>query len=441
VLIGGVTFPVFAALYYWLPKLTGKMLNERLGQWNFWLMFIGFNLAFFPMHIAGLLGMPRRVYTYQPGIGLDIWNLLSTIGAFVLALGILLFVVNFFYMLKAGEPAGDNPWGADSLEWATPSPALNHGFTTLPIVHSRHPLWEQQGRLYEGQEQTEKLVRGLARWPLTWRAALITSTLDGRPEEVFRVSGPSLWPFIAAVGLVTVFAAEVFSLRLLSLLGLLVLVAAIVAWHWPKDVPTTAEEEEAFEREHGIPVRPNGSRAVARAGMALAILLIGIALVSFLFSYFYIRLENVSWPPDNLPLPNLLWPAAGTVILLVSGAVMYWALRSIRLGHQRRLKVGLAAAFFLGAMALGLLIFAFTQLGFDWRINAYGSLFYTLGGFLFLVVLVGLIMSLFTLLWSWRERYTKRNHTVIENTALYWAAMLVVWVITLATLYLTPYLL
>ncbi len=440
VLIGGVTFPLFAALYYWLPKLNGKMMDERLGQWNFWLMFIGFNLAFFPMHISGLLGMPRRVYTYQAGAGLDIWNLLSTIGAYVFALGILLFVVNFIYSLRAGKPAGPNPWEADSLEWATASPAPSHGFTTLPIVHSRHPLWDQEG-VFQGDERTEKLVRGFAKWPLTWRAAMITSTVEGRPEEIFRVSWPSYWPFIAAVALVTVFAAEIFSLHVVAGAGILVLIISLIGWHWPEDTPTTAEEEAAFEREHGIAVRPQGSRAVARSGMALAILVLAVALSSFLFTYFYIRLESPAWPQGGIEPPQLILPGIGTAVLLLSAGVMLWAVRSIQADNRSRLLTGLALVFVLGAIALGLVVFDFTQLDFTWQTNAYGSIFYALGGFLFLTVVAGLIMTALTLIWAWRGKYSARHHTVVDNTALYWYAVLVIWLVTLGTLYLAPHLL
>src|SRR5690606_23683392 len=199
VLIGGVTFPVFAAAYYWYPKFVGRRMNERLGRWHFWLAFIGFNLAFFPQHILGLMGMPRRVYTYPSGLGWDGYNLASTIGAFILAAGILLFVVNLFYSARRGEPAGDNPWGADSLEWATTSPPPSYGFAVLPIVHTRHPLWDQE-ELTEGDPRIKNLVQSLGRWPLTWRAALTTTPFDARPVEIFRVAGPSIWPFIAAVG-------------------------------------------------------------------------------------------------------------------------------------------------------------------------------------------------------------------------------------------------
>ncbi len=120
------------AFYYWFPKMTGRMLDERMGVWNFWLTFIGFNLTFFPMHIVGLLGMPRRIYTYLGGLGWDGLNLLETIGAYTLAVGILLFVINVVWSRSDGETAEDNPWGGSSLEWATSSPPPPYNFEVLP---------------------------------------------------------------------------------------------------------------------------------------------------------------------------------------------------------------------------------------------------------------------------------------------------------------------
>src|SRR5690606_5335734 len=134
VLIGGVLFPVFAGLHYWFPKFTGRMLNHRFGVWTFWLTFLGFNLTFFPMHIMGFFGLPRRVYTYPAVLGIDLYNVLATIGAFVLAAGTLLFLVNAFWSVHRGRTAGANPWEGDSLEWSIDSPPPMFSFASPPIV-------------------------------------------------------------------------------------------------------------------------------------------------------------------------------------------------------------------------------------------------------------------------------------------------------------------
>jgi cytochrome c oxidase subunit 1 len=142
VLIGGTLFGVFAGLHYWYPKVTGRMLSERLARWQFWLLYIGFFLTFGPMHISGMLGMPRRIYTYEPNRGWELWNLLSTVGAIIQAPSYAIFVFNVFWSLKWGKPAGDNPWDAWTLEWATTSPPPAYNFETIPTVHSRRPLWD-----------------------------------------------------------------------------------------------------------------------------------------------------------------------------------------------------------------------------------------------------------------------------------------------------------
>jgi cytochrome c oxidase subunit I len=142
VLIGGLLFTIFAAIYYWFPKATGRLLNETLGRWHFWLLVIGFNLTFFPLHFAGLIGMPRRIYTYEAGRGFAIWNQLATAGVAFQAAAIVVFLWNVVRSLFRGRPAGDDPWDAWTLEWSTTSPPPAYNFETAPVVRSRRPLWD-----------------------------------------------------------------------------------------------------------------------------------------------------------------------------------------------------------------------------------------------------------------------------------------------------------
>jgi cytochrome c oxidase subunit 1 len=142
VLVGSLLFTIFGAMYYWFPKVSGRMLSERLGRWHFWLFVIGFNLTFLTMHGQGILGMPRRIYTYAPDRGWELWNLVTTLGVPVQALAVLIFVVNIFVSLRRGAVAGDDPWDAWTLEWATTSPPPAHNFDVLPVATSRRPLWD-----------------------------------------------------------------------------------------------------------------------------------------------------------------------------------------------------------------------------------------------------------------------------------------------------------
>ena len=436
VLIGGVGFPIFAGVYYWLPKYTGYVLNERLGKWNFWLLFIGVNVTFFPMHMVGLMGMPRRVYTYPEGLGWDTYNLISTIGVFVIVAGVGVFIANLIYSHFRGEPAGHNPWGGDTLEWALPSPPLQHSWSVPPIVRSRHPLWDQKA-LYAGESDDEGLVHGLGEWPLNWRAALITSVADGEPEEVFKVRGPSIWPFITAIGAVAIFAAELLKLRWGAFVGIGIVAIGAIGWNWPEEVAMTEEEEHAFEEEHEVPVKAGGSLTIARWGMGLMVLFVSIAFVSMLLSYFYLRLENPLWPPSDID-PPLATTVLATIGVLGGGFAMFRALQAIRDGRSLVMRRWLFAAVPLAAGGLALKIFEMAGLDFSSQSHAYGSIFHLLSWFMICVGIAAVFMAVLLLVWSYRVFYTARRHVPVDNVALFWLAMTIIWVIGMGVLYLAP---
>jgi cytochrome c oxidase subunit 1 len=141
-IVGGIVFAIFGAFYYWFPKMSGRMYNEALAKWHFWLFLVGFHLTFDFMHIPGVLGMPRRIYTYEPGRGWEIWNVIVTVGAVFQCAGVLVFVFNLLRALLKSEPAGNDPWDAWTLEWATSSPSPGYNFAKIPVVRSRRPLWD-----------------------------------------------------------------------------------------------------------------------------------------------------------------------------------------------------------------------------------------------------------------------------------------------------------
>jgi cytochrome c oxidase subunit I len=221
VLLGGAVFPLFGAFYYWFPKVTGRMLDERTGHWQFWLFFVGFNVAFFPMHLLGLHGMPRRVWTYPAGMGWSTMNFVATVGAWTIAASVLLFLVNVARSWRHGKPAGANPWGAGTLEWATTSPPPPHNFDAIPVVHGRHPLWDPPGQ--------PAYVSGLA---ADAREVLLTTVLDAEPDLRSLFPTPSIWPFLSAVATTVLFIGSVFTPWAI-VWGSIPVVITLTVWFWP----------------------------------------------------------------------------------------------------------------------------------------------------------------------------------------------------------------
>ncbi len=215
VLFGGSILAILAGVHYWFPKITGRFLDERLGQLGFWLVLIGFNLTFFPMHLIGLLGMPRRTYTYSPGLNLTGLNLLSTIGAFVLALGFLVFLWNILTSLRRGAPAGTNPWDAPTLEWSIPSPPPAYNFATIPTVHSRYPLWEAHApaRPAAAEARTGSGHEGG----------------HGGGHDI-HMPRPSFWPPAAALGILIMASGAIAHLVPVVVVGAVVMIGSFYAW-------------------------------------------------------------------------------------------------------------------------------------------------------------------------------------------------------------------
>ena len=225
VLVGGAVFPLIGAVYYWFPKISGRMLSERIGVWHFWLAFAGFNVAFFPMHILGLIGMPRRIYTYPAEMPWANLNLLVSIGAVIFVVSFALFFWNIFISWRRGAIAGDNPWQASTLEWATSSPPAPYNFTRIPVVASRDPLWEAADDM--------PAIAGLR---VDRREVLITTLHDAKPDMREGSVPPSIWPFLSAIVIGVVLLASIFTPWAITY-GAIPITIVLVAWFWPKGVP------------------------------------------------------------------------------------------------------------------------------------------------------------------------------------------------------------
>ncbi len=206
VIVGGILLGMFSGLYYWFPKVTGRYMSEALGKWHFWTTLIGFNLTFFPMHYSGMYGMPRRTWTYQAELNVEIFNQLSTVGAFLLALSTVLMLWNVLKSARSGAPAGHNPWGAPTLEWAIPSPPHHYNFPVLPEVRSREPLWHEA-------ERKE-----------------LEATLLVEPETEPVMPGPSAWPLWVGFGTALTWALVMTGIWWVPLIGFVFTAVGVYGW-------------------------------------------------------------------------------------------------------------------------------------------------------------------------------------------------------------------
>jgi cytochrome c oxidase subunit 1 len=246
VLFGGLVFAVFGGLHYWHPKFFGRLLNERLGKTTFWLMVIGFNLTFFPMHFLGFEGQPRRTYTYPAGMGWDSMNLLATVGAFIIAFAVFLYLVNVIFTQVRGPIASADPWDARTLEWSIPSPPPEYNFASVPVVTHRDEWWH---RKYT-EDDEGRLVR-------------LPESAVGRPEERLpdphgiHMPSPSYFPFVFALALPIMGYGFVFKNWWLLALGVVVGFYGLVAWAIE---PATAPHDDDH---HGEPA----GRALVETGV------------------------------------------------------------------------------------------------------------------------------------------------------------------------------
>jgi len=250
VLIGGMVFPLFAAFYYWFPKITGRMLSERLGATAFTLFFVGFNVTFFPMHILGLHGMPRRVYTYLPETGWGTLNGIELIGVALMTLGTLTFMVDAWLALRAGLAAGNDPWLAGTLEWATASPPPPYNFLHPPTVAGREPVWDNP--------PDQPVVVGLR---ADIRDVLVTHVMDAQPDHRTEFPDPSKWPLLTALATSALFVGSIFTPRAV-VTGALPLFVTMTGWFWPKKKGETGTQQWPIEhRTLPMPSEPPTGKA------------------------------------------------------------------------------------------------------------------------------------------------------------------------------------
>ncbi|GGE07840.1 cytochrome c oxidase subunit I [Aureimonas endophytica] len=430
VLIGGMLFPLVAGIYYYYPIVADRLLSARLGRWAFWLMFVGFNLAFFPMHWSGLVGMPRRVWTYPEALGIGTANLLSSIGAFVFAAGFLLVVLDVLRPKGKEAPAARNPWNAGSLEWLAEIPGKTWGVRTVPLVTSRYPLWEQKDFLKdydEGRFYMPDAEEGL-------RECMITSVLDGRPEQVLRVPGPSFMPMAAAVALGAVFILATFHMWTATLAMMVVATLAILVWTWRGTgiLPEKAEKDVGL----GLSLPLYRSGPASSGWWAMFITMTGDATAFFglVFGYYFFFTIHADFPPPGVAGPGTLWPSLALLFHALAWGATRLAFRLNRRGGVAPARLLMAFGGLAALLAGALLTYAPYATGLEPAAHVYPAIIWTLVIWTAVHTGVGALMLFYCLARSFAGRLTPDHDLDLSNVALYWHFMAMTALVTVATI-------
>jgi cytochrome c oxidase subunit I+III len=321
VLVGGLVFPMFAAAYFWMPLFNGHRLSEKLAKWVFGLLFAGTNLAFFPMHGSGLLGMPRRVYTYGSEMGWSGLNMASTVGALLLAAGVLLFCADLVRTLRRPQRPHGNPWRSSSLEWL---PQDEYGTRSQPDVHSAEPLWRQPGI-------EEEVVAGMHWLPGSvtgMRETLVTSWRKAQPRHLLVLPGDSWLPFVCALGTAGFFLLLTVQHTVAAWLCGALAIATLIAWLWQLDRPLAADKGRRMAEVADGVLLPIGARgADSHSWWATWVLIVvdGAIFASFAFTLVHLSMRLDVCPPPGAQLPVAPWPWLQAALLAASSVLAWWA--------------------------------------------------------------------------------------------------------------------
>jgi len=417
VLIGGMVFPLFAALYYWAPLVGGKPLSERMGRWACGLMFVGFHVTFFPMHITGMLGMPRRVYTYPAGLGWDGLNMVSTIGAFALAAGVVVVLVDMALHIRIGGKVDANIWNAGTLEWL---PIDNYAMRSIPHVTGRYPLWENPDLAKEvdsGQHYLPGTITNA-------RETIVTSPVTAKPQYLMVLTNDSWLPLVAGAGTAAFFLLLTVKLVVPAMIGGIVAMGALFMWLWETDRGVHAKLADIGGGIR-IPINMSGPGSHSWWAMVVLMLVDGTVFASLLFSFFYLwTVTPGTWPPAGFSLPPGAWPVAAVAAWLASSATMEWARRLLsRDASRSALTLAILASIVLMLAAIGADAYGQWHSGTRPQAHAYGAVVYAALAYQAFHVAVLLIMAAYTLARSWSGLLNARRCATFENTRIFWHYM------------------
>ena len=416
VMVGGVIFPILAGLYYFFPLFNGKKLSDRLGKIAFWLTFSGFNIAFLPMHLTGLRGMPRRVFTYAADAGFDTLNLISTIGAFILAAGIAVIVWDVVRPKRTKPNSPENPWGAGTLEWLQEMPGKPWGIRSIPEIDSRYPLWDQPNLhrdVHEGRFYLPDAEEG-------FRETLVTSVIDATPQQCVRLPGSSFVPLFAALTTGGFFILGTYHRWWLALASLVLAVGFICWWLWTGTARIPEKDEKDVGLELKLPIYVSGPASIGWWAMLITMLADLTAFMSLVFGYFFFWTIHDDFPPEPSPGPGVFWPTLGGGLLLGAWILTVLARRWNRGDRTKAFYAALCLAIALAVAGGGALVAGPWITGLKPESDVYPATVWLLVLWTVFHVAVGVIMQLYCLARRLAGRMTARHDIDIVNVALYW---------------------
>src|SRR5688500_10683910 len=416
VLIGGTVFPIAAGVYYFFPFVTGKKLSDWLGRIASWLMLIGNNITFMPTHLTGLRALPLLVLTYLEELGFDTLNLISSIDAFTLDAGILIFVWDIIRS-KWRQPYSErNPWGAGTLEWLAEMPSASWGMRSIPEIDSRYPLWDQpnfmrdvdEGRFYLPDAEEGR------------RETIVTTAVDALPVQCLRLGGNTFVTLVAALCTGGIFIFSTFHWWWLALASTVLALASIATWLWTG----TAEIPEKPEKNVGLgltlPIYVSGPTSVGWWGMFITMLGIVTAFISLVFGYFFYWTARPDFPPDPAGGPGVRWPVLALVLLAGAWLCTVLARRCNRRDARAWFYAWLAAAMLIAGCGAAALIAGPWLTGLDPRRHVYGAIVWILVVWCAAHAGVGIVMHGYCAARRLAGRMTAQHDQDIVNVALYW---------------------
>jgi cytochrome c oxidase subunit I+III len=430
VLIGGMLFPLLAGFYYWAPVVGGRPLSERLGRWVCGLLFAGVNVTFLPMHLTGLLGMPRRVYTYPPGLGWDWLNLISSLGALLLAAAVVLLLLDVARHLRPRDVVDADPWRAGTLEWL---PHARYGTRSIPRVESRYPLWDRP-------ELHEEVTRGEHYLPGTVtgrRETLVTSPRSARPQYVALLPGPGWPPLLAAVGTAAFFLLLTVKLTALAAVGGVFAFVMLLLWAWGTDRAPCGPVEVADGVR--LPVYVAGPMTHSWWAMIVIIVVLGATFASLAFAYLYLAMgARGDWPPAGVTLPWTGWGALAGVSWLASSGLVVAAGRALRAGAMVwfHVLVGGGVALLLGSLALEGL--GQLRAGLAPARHAYDATVATVLAVQAVTAAAALVLAVYSLARAWRGLLDGTRRVTFDNAAVLWHYTVAQGLAGLALVHLGP---